>query len=888
MTFTATGTGGSGSYTYLWYLNGTPTGITSQTFTPTLTGNASIYCAVTSASCGPVNTTTTNIIVYGNLSASISGGASPICNNTAPGTYTVTGSGGTGTYTYLWYKNGASTGITTKTYSPGNLNANTTIYCAVTSGSCGTVNSPVTTITVGGNLSATISGGISPVCYSTSPGTFTATGTGGTGFYTYLWYLNGTSTGITTQTYSPTLTANAAIRCAVTSATCGITNTPTTNITVFGQLNATIGGGNNPICYNTPAGNFNVNVTGGNGPNNFLWYENGTGTGITTPNYNPGPLTANTTIYCKVTNTSCGVVNTATTTISVDGKVGATISGGTSPVCYNSAPGILTASGSGGTGLYTYLWYKNNANTGITTQTYSPGNLTANTTIYCAVTSGSCGTANSNNTTITVDGNLSATLGGGTNPICNNTSPGTFTVTGTGGTGVYSYLWYKNSTSTGATTQTYNPGVLAANTTLYCAVTSGSCGTVNTPSASITIQTSPIAPVFNGDADDNYTLGVCSGSTHEYQINEVANATTYTWTGPAGCIISDGLGHTGNPLTFDGINDEGEYEVDITFPSNFISGNVSVYASNACGNGPTSTLAVQSRPSAPGNINGPATNLCHAANQIYNITTAPGGYPDGPTSYTWTVPNGASISPGSSGNSITVSYGPAFTGLGYITVKATNGCGTSPIDSLPVSAFPLQPGAITGLTAVCKTQTADVYSTAAVPGATSYTWSISGGASFVGSTTGTSVTVTYANATSATVNISVKANNGCGSSALAVIAASVTSTCTTKEDENEGPSTSDSRNTPSSDSTAISVHELKAYPNPTSGILEVVFDALADQKFSFVVVDVLGNSVFKETYTSFKGDNLKEFDFSRLPRGIYFITVASDEAETKTLRIVLQ
>ena len=97
------------------------------------------------------STFTLTVTVYGSLSAVLSGGATPICYNTAPGTFTATGNGGTGSYTYVWYKNGASTGVTTQTYSPGSLTSASTFYCAVTSGSCGTVNTSIKTIAVNTN-----------------------------------------------------------------------------------------------------------------------------------------------------------------------------------------------------------------------------------------------------------------------------------------------------------------------------------------------------------------------------------------------------------------------------------------------------------------------------------------------------------------------------------------------------------------------------------------------------------------------------------------------------------------------------------------------------------------------------------------------------------------
>ena len=460
---TATGSGGTGSYTYLWFKNGNPTGITTQTYDPgALIASSAFYCSITSGSCGTVNSNTITITVDGNLTANISGGTSPICYNTDPGSMSATGGGGTGSYTYLWYENGNPTGITTQTYDPGALIASSAFYCSITSGSCGTVNSNTITITVDGNLTASINGGTSPICYNTDPGSMTATGSGGTGSYTYLWYENGNPTGITTQTYDPgALIASSAFYCAITSGSCGTVNSNTITITVDGNLTASISGGTSPICYNTDPGSMTATGSGGTGSYTYLWFKNGNPTGITTQTFDPGALIASSAFYCAITSGSCGTVNSNTITITVDGNLTASISGGTSPICYNTDPGSMTATGSGGTGSYTYLWYENGNPTGITTQTYDPGALIASSAFYCAITSGSCGTVNSNTITITVDGNLTASISGGTSPICYNTDPGSMSATGSGGTGSYTYLWYENGNPTGITTQTYDPGALS-------------------------------------------------------------------------------------------------------------------------------------------------------------------------------------------------------------------------------------------------------------------------------------------------------------------------------------------------------------------------------------------------------------------------------------------
>src|ERR1043165_5150236 len=124
-------------------------------------------------------------------SVALSGFTTPICNGTAPGTFTATPSGGSpASYTYLWYLNGSSTGITTSTYAPGNMSSNGTVYCAASTGTGCTTNSSVQTITVrpafsGGTISSTaqtICNGATPadITYSTAPSGGSTT--------TYQWY----------------------------------------------------------------------------------------------------------------------------------------------------------------------------------------------------------------------------------------------------------------------------------------------------------------------------------------------------------------------------------------------------------------------------------------------------------------------------------------------------------------------------------------------------------------------------------------------------------------------------------------------------------------------------------------------------------------------------
>ena len=126
-------------------------------------------------------------------------------------------------------------------------------------------------------------------------------------------------------------------------------------------------------------------------------------------------------------------------------------------------------------------------------------------------------------------------------------------------------------------------------------------------------------------------------------------------------------------------------------------------------------------------------------------------------------------------NSITATAG-ALSGTIYVTV--TNGCGTSPSQSLNVtssSAAPSQPGAIVGNNPVCSSSS-QTFSVGTVAGAASYNWTLPGG--WTGTSTTNSITVTVS---STGGSISVSASNGCGTSASQSMAVTVNASPCTRE-----------------------------------------------------------------------------------------------------------
>ena len=112
---------------------------------------------------------------------------------------------------------------------------------------------------------------------------------------------------------------------------------------------------------------------------------------------------------------------------------------------------------------------------------------------------------------------------------------------------------------------------------------------------------------------------ICGGSTNTYFINPVSGATSYVWSLPPGW--------TGNSTTN-----------SINATSNSTIGEISVYASNACGDGLFSTLFINVDPAM-----GPTINPTHVTCFGGNDGSA-AGFPNGGTSpytYSW-LPQGGS------------------------------------------------------------------------------------------------------------------------------------------------------------------------------------------------------------------------------------------------------
>lgn len=520
-----------------------------------------------------------SVIIKNHLAAGTTSPSAVTINyNSLPGQLTNTGAtGGIGSYQYQWQQsNDNSTytdisGATAQNYSPGNLTATTYFRQKVVCGS-ETGYSNVVTVTVYPQLTG---GSISPssqtINYNATAGALTAGAVnGGNGTYSYQWQSSPNTTtwnnisGATGTSYSPgLLSVSTYYRLTVLSngATL-VSNTATVN--VYPQLTAgSISPASQTINYNTATTLTAAVPTGGSGSYSYQWQSSANGTswsnisGATSLSFTTGSLTANT-YYRMVYSSNGASVSSATATVSVYPQLLCAVTGGVAAINYNTSPGLLDNTPSGGNGSYTYLWQQSADNinwtsTGITTQDYTPGALTANRW-YRVITTSNGVSANSNVIAVTVYPQLIAgTLTPTSADVAYNTSPGLISGSlPTGGNGSYSYQWQNSidngstwTTISGATAQNYTPDVLSANTRFRRSVSSNGV-TVYTAAAIFTVYPTLVVPsivnnVFEVYFYGDYTISVSPaiGGTGTYNYQWQSSADSVNWTNISGATSLD-------------------------------------------------------------------------------------------------------------------------------------------------------------------------------------------------------------------------------------------------------------------------------------------------------------------------------------------------------------
>lgn len=616
-----------------------------------------------------------------------------LCNGNCDGSASVTVSGGTPGYQYLWSPLGQTTS------SASGLCAGAYSITSTDSNGCQIVNS----ITIQEPTAITLSSSASGVsCFGSCDGLAAVGASGGTPGFTYAWTpaggTNPTAPGLCSGAYTVIVTDNNG---------CTETNSVTVTSPSLLQANTSF---TSPSCGGSSDGSATASPIGGTGPYQYLWAPGGQTTstisGIPAGTYTVTVMDANgcsdiqtvtvtpaisLTLAVASAPANCGVCN---------GTIQVTPSGGTSPYTYSwtgglppqanqvnvcaglytvtitdnlgcldtfvialnnsggptgdttvttpiSCPdtcdGTATVTPLGGTSPFTYLWNPGNQTTNALTDMCAGGYFLqitdSNSCIYFApVTIGG---------PTPITGNIFIT-----NASCNNSCDGSATANPTGGTGPYTYNWFPgNLTTQTITNQCVGSYTVTITDAVGCMQNDTvTIGAWNTLAASVVSA----SPTCNGSGDGSATVNITSGSAPY----------TYNW--------SDPLGQT--TATATGLS----------------AGTYTVTLSDAAGCGTTSTVTLTDPPA----ITAAPTVTATACNQANGAITINAGGGVAPYTYLWS--NGASTSSiinlAAGVYSVIVTDASGCTNTFSIGVSGSGGPTASGLASTNVSCFGVQDG----------------------------------------------------------------------------------------------------------------------------------------------------------------------------------------------------
>lgn len=495
---------------YYWDFDGdgyyddvdTVDGLISHTYDTSGTFNVTL---LTVGSCDGLSKATQTSLITINPKPILTTSATNTSCGSCNGTATVTASGASAPYTYLW--NDPSNSVTNSIASLCDASYQVT----VTDGN-GCIEIAGVNVLDGASMSISTSA-TNATCGNTN-GTATANATGGTSPYTYIWNDPGnqatqTATGLGAGTYNVTVTdaSGCTIQTDFFSAAVITSSGGTISITTSAT---------NATCGNSDGTATVAISSGGTAPFTYSWSNGASGATAT-------GLPAGS--YTVIVTDGSGCTATGTATVSDAGGPSTTTSS-TDATCNGGSDGTATVSVTGGTTPYTYSWSNGGS-------TPSISGLAAAT--YSVNVTDASGCVASESVTVGEPAAIGISISS-TDENCGN-SDGTATAQPSGGNTPYTYSWSNGQTTSTATG-------LSAST--YQVVVTDASGCSSSGSITINSSTGPTVTTSSTDASCGNTDGTAtanvSGGTAPY---------TYAW--------SDG--QTGSTAT--GLS-AGNYTVDVT------------------------------------------------------------------------------------------------------------------------------------------------------------------------------------------------------------------------------------------------------------------------------------------------------------------------------------
>lgn len=510
-TATVSVTGGTPPYFYSW----SPYGGNSATGTGL--GAGTFICLV-SDFIGCQGLAATNPITQPPAISITSTHLNITCNGANNGSINLSVSGGTPPYTYLWSNSLTTPNLTS--LSPGIYQVTVTDFKNCQDVYFVNIVEP-NLLFVNINTFQNIS------CFGGSNGSATATVSGGTPPYNFLWSSGSTS--------NPATGFTSGMQTVFVTDSKGCSGSASVYLSQPSILSV-ITGFSNPNCFNGNDGLAWVLAAGGVPPYNYNWTPIG-GTNDTANNLHAGIY------YITVTDqNSCQ--SYMPVVISQPSPIIVNISNYSNVSCYGGNNGTALASVSGGTPAYQYDW--SNGST-------SPGITGLDNSVYSVTVTDIRGCTDSASISIFEPSQSLSVSITGQDVSCNGLSNGVASCIVTGGTAPYSYIWVPASQFTATATNLIAGTYTVSITDINGCQTFGNI-TINEPSElhAVAVETLPVScfgdstgaasvNAWNGTPPYNYNWNTIPAHTTPNVLNIYAGNYFVTVTDANGCNIIDSV-----------------------------------------------------------------------------------------------------------------------------------------------------------------------------------------------------------------------------------------------------------------------------------------------------------------------------------------------------------
>jgi hypothetical protein len=597
-TFTATGSGGSGTIHYQWYLGSSAVGTNSNSYVFSQSaGSYTVSCKVTDSAPTPVTSPTSNVVSITVNSALAAPTVTPALGIVDQGqTSSLTSSvvtTGSSPYAYQWFEKAPSGNYVTVGSDSASFNFATSSSTAtgtwafklqVTDSTGAAVNSTAATVTVNSAPSVSISPGSWTMDVGQST-TFTAAASGGSGTYTnYQWYANGQlaqSGSVSTMTWGSPNSGAFSITVKVTDSY-GVTSvlSSAAAVTVNSALAA-------PTVTATPAtvdqGQTSAlsssAVSTGTSPYTYQWLEKAPGGSYVTAGTNSASFS-----FVTTGSTATGVWSFE---LQVTDNAGASVNSTAASVTVSAVPTVsiapvgplsmdvgqvqaFTATPSGGSGALSYQWYLDGSAVGSNSASYSYTAALGSHSVTCKVTDSASTpvtSAASNAVAITVYSALAAPTASASPSTIDQGQTSSLTSSSvTTGTSPYTYQWFEKASggsyaTVGRDSASFSfatSGSTATGTySFILQVTDSTGAAVNSTAASVlvnappAVSVSPAGPVtMDVGQSQTFTATGSGGSgtlSYQWYVDGSpvgTNSASYSYTAAAGshsvtCKVTD-------------------------------------------------------------------------------------------------------------------------------------------------------------------------------------------------------------------------------------------------------------------------------------------------------------------------------------------------------------